>query len=129
MPAWAREGRHGACCWLPGQPATGASPGPCLRERDPLLCAPPCHSHPWPPLDWVAGVLGENVKVARSKSAVTVTSEIAMSKRYLKYLTRKYLKKHNVRDFMRVVASNDDRAVYELRYFKVSTGDEEEDDE
>ena len=29
--------------------------------------------------------------------------------RYLKYLTKKYLKKHNVRDWLRVIASNKDR--------------------
>merc|ERR1712159_113595 len=32
-------------------------------------------------------------------------------------ITKKYLKKHNVRDWLRVVASNKDRSVYELRYF------------
>jgi hypothetical protein len=39
-----------------------------------------------------AGVLGENVKVVREKTKIVVTSEVAMSKRYLKYLTKKYLK-------------------------------------
>ena len=29
-----------------------------------------------------------------------------MSKRYLKYLTKKYPKKHNERDWLRVIASN-----------------------
>jgi len=29
--------------------------------------------------------------------------------RYLKYLTKKFLKKHNVRDWLRVIASNKDR--------------------
>jgi len=38
-------------------------------------------------------VLGDNVKVTRDKTKITVTSEIPMSKRYLKYLTKKYLKK------------------------------------
>lgn len=32
-----------------------------------------------------------------------------MSKRYLKYLTKKYLKKYSVRDWLRVIASNKDR--------------------
>ena len=31
------------------------------------------------------------------------------TRRYLKYLTKKYLKKHNVRDWLRVIASNKDR--------------------
>ena len=29
--------------------------------------------------------------------------------RYLKYLTKKYLKKHNVRDWLRVIAAPKDR--------------------
>jgi hypothetical protein len=45
------------------------------------------------------GKLGDNIKVQREKTKVTVTADIAMSKRYLKYLTKKYLKKHNVRDW------------------------------
>jgi hypothetical protein len=49
-----------------------------------------------------------------------------MSKRYLKYLTKKYLKKHNVRDWLRVIASNKDRSVYELRYFNIADQEEEE---
>lgn len=59
----------------------------------PALCA--C-SEPRPPPSGssaAAGVLGDNVKVVRDKTKITVTSEIPMSKRYLKYLTKKYLKK------------------------------------
>lgn len=49
--------------------------------------------------------------------------------RYLKYLTKKYLKKNNLRDWLRVVASGADK--YELRYFQISNdnADEEEDKE
>lgn len=75
------------------------------------------------------GVLGDSVKVSRDKTRVTVTSEIPMSKRYLKYLTKKFLKKHNVRDWLRVIASNKDRSVYELRYFNIADQGEEEEDE
>lgn len=45
--------------------------------------------------------------------------------RYLKYLTKKYLKKNNLRDWLRVVAS--DKESYELRYFQISQDDEESD--
>lgn len=48
--------------------------------------------------------------------------------RYLKYLTKKYLKKHNVRDWLRVIASNKDRNVYELQYFNIAEGEGEEED-
>lgn len=44
--------------------------------------------------------------------------------RYLKYLTKKFLKKNNLRDYIRVVATN--KTNYELRYFQINTADEEE---
>merc|ERR1711959_198260 len=76
-----------------------------------------------------AGVLGDVVTITKEKSKIVVTTEIEMSKRYLKYLTKKYLKKHNVRDWLRVVASNKDRSVYELRYFNIADNEVEDDDE
>ncbi len=63
--------------------------------------------------------LGESVTVAKEGSAkVTVTSNIPMAKRYLKYLTKRYLKKQNVRDYLRVLATS--KNGYELKYFKVA---------
>ena len=73
-----------------------------------------------------AGALGDVVSVAADKTKVTVTSDAPMSKRYLKYLTKKFLKKHNVRDWLRVIASNKDRSVYELRYFNIADQEDEE---
>lgn len=48
--------------------------------------------------------------------------------RYLKYLVKKYLKKNNVRDWLRVIASNKDRNVYELRYFNIAENEADEED-
>ncbi|XP_030442249.1 60S ribosomal protein L22-2-like [Syzygium oleosum] len=79
-------------------------------------------------VDGKAGALGDAVSVARDKSKITVTSDSNFSKRYLKYLTKKYLKKHNVRDWLRVIASNKDRNVYELRYFNIAENEGEEED-
>ncbi|XP_029284267.1 ribosomal protein eL22-like [Cottoperca gobio] len=70
------------------------------------------------------GNLGNTVQVARMKNKINVTSENQFSKRYLKYLTKKYLKKNNLRDWLRVVAS--DKETYELRYFQISQDDDEE---
>jgi len=39
------------------------------------------------------GNLGDMVTVSRDKAKVTVASDIPFSKRYLKYLSKKYLKK------------------------------------
>ncbi|KAK3020846.1 hypothetical protein RJ639_045528 [Escallonia herrerae] len=104
-----------------------------------------------------AGALGDSVTVTRDKSKLTVTSDANFSKRYLlppifnsflrsnfdivntylnllakprylKYLTKKYLKKNNVRDWLRVIASNKDRNVYELRYFNIAENEGEEED-
>ncbi|KAI3443139.1 uncharacterized protein J3R85_000028 [Psidium guajava] len=79
-------------------------------------------------VDGKAGALGDVVSVGRDKSKITVTSDSNISKRYLKYLTKKYLKKHNVRDWLRVIASNKDRNVYELRYFNIAENEGEEED-
>jgi len=46
-----------------------------------------------------------------------VTANIPFSKRYLKYLTKKFLKKSSLRDYLRVVASSKD--VYELRFYNI----------
>ncbi|KAH9616468.1 hypothetical protein KSS87_014962 [Heliosperma pusillum] len=75
-----------------------------------------------------AGNLGDSVTVSREKNKITVTSDSNFSKRYLKYLTKKYLKKHNVRDWLRVIAANKDRNVYELRYFNIAENEAEEED-
>ena len=46
--------------------------------------------------------------------------------RYLKYLTKRYLRKNALRDFLRVVALSDDKTVYELRYYQINNDDDEE---
>lgn len=62
------------------------------------------------------------VSIRRDTNRIMVKSQQPMSKRYLKYLTKKYLKKHQLRDFLRVIANK--KHSYELRYFNV--GGEEE---
>merc|ERR1711923_643908 len=57
--------------------------------------------------------LGNNIKVEVAKTNLVVSSEIALSKRYLKYLTKRYLKKNNLREWLRVVA--EDKASYTLK--------------
>ena len=45
--------------------------------------------------------------------------------RYLKYLTKKYLKKQQLRDYLHVVATL--KSTYELRYFSINAeGDDDE---
>ncbi|DAA26189.1 TPA: hCG15121-like, partial [Bos taurus] len=71
------------------------------------------------------GNLGKITHIEHFKNKITVFSEKQFSKRYLKYLTKKQLKKNNLRDWLRVVAS--DKETYELCYFQISQdGDESE---
>merc|ERR1712091_494720 len=70
------------------------------------------------------GNLGEKVTISRDKSKINVTAEAPFSKRYLKYLSKKYLKKQQLRDFLRVVAPN--KTSYELRYFNINEDNDAE---
>ena len=60
-------------------------------------------------------------------SLVCVQSEGSFSKRYLKYLAKKFLKKMQMRDFLRVVATN--KSTYELKYFNIQENDEDAGDD
>ncbi|KAI0307789.1 ribosomal protein L22e [Multifurca ochricompacta] len=78
-------------------------------------------------VDGKAGQLGDNVKITRdNQNRATVTSNIPFSKRYLKYLTKKFLKKNSLRDYLRVVASGKD--IYQLRFYNIEGPDEEEEE-
>merc|ERR1711965_406084 len=73
------------------------------------------------------GNLGEMVKIGKEKSKVTVavSSELEkFSKRYIKYLTKKYLKKQNLRDFLHVIAPK--KEGYQLKYFNINSNDDDE---
>lgn len=59
--------------------------------------------------------------------ALCWSSQVFFLCRYLKYLTKKYLKKNNLRDWLRVVANS--KESYELRYFQINQDEEEEEDE
>merc|ERR1711972_468084 len=70
------------------------------------------------------GNLGEKITVSRDKAKINVTAEAPFSKRYLKYLSKKYLKMQQLRDFLRVVAPS--KSTYELRYFNINEDNADE---
>jgi len=81
-------------------------------------------------LNGKTGQLGASNGVVLSiadKTKLGVTASVPFSKRYLKYLTKKYLKKNSLRDWLRVVAS--DKNTYELRYYQINDENEGEEDE
>ena len=63
------------------------------------------------------GNLGDHVTVSSDASKLTVSANIAFSKRYLKYLTKKYLKKHSLREFLYVIAIS--KTGYQIKYFNI----------
>lgn len=71
--------------------------------------------------------LGNAVTIERNKTKITVISDVPFSKRYLKYLTKRYLKKNNLRDWLRVVSTS--KEVYELRYFQINNEEDEDEDD
>jgi len=78
-------------------------------------------------VDGLTGNLGDNITVTDLKDGkIEVVAHQDFSGRYLKYLTKKFLKKQQLRDWLRVVATS--KGVYELRFYNV-VGENEEDDE
>merc|ERR1719188_2710446 len=67
---------------------------------------------------------GKEFAMERQKTKIAFTSDIPFSKRYLKYLTKEYLKKNNLRDWLRVAATT--KEAFELRYFQINQDEEEE---
>ena len=68
------------------------------------------------------GVLGDTVTINKENSIITITSKTHFSKRYFKYLTKKFLKKQLLRDYIRVIAKT--KQGYFLRYFNFNQGEE-----
>lgn len=60
---------------------------------------------------------GRPVNVSKSVTTVHVMSKKPFAKAYLKFLTKSYLKRHGLRDYVRVIA--DKPRSYELRYFNI----------
>ena len=65
------------------------------------------------PLLWIA---------KRWVHKVAISAKSELQKRYLKYLTKKYLKKLDILEYLRIVAT--DKQTYSIKYIKI--GDNEE---
>lgn len=70
------------------------------------------------------GNLGSDIVLKKDGNKIVVDSKIPFSKRYLKYLTKKYLKKQDLRNYLYVVAS--DKHTYQLKYFNIQSENAEE---
>lgn len=76
----------------------------------------------------IAGKTGtlanSGVVITRERTKLTIASpaDLKFSKRQLKYLSKRYLKKQSLRDYLRVVAAS--KNSYEMRYFSISGGND-----
>lgn len=73
----------------------------------------------------MVGNLGEDITVTAEGNNVVVVSNTKFSGKYLKYLSKKYLKKNQIRDWIRFVSVKQNQ--YSLQFYSVA--DDEEDDE
>ena len=79
-------------------------------------------------VDARTGNLGDSVTVTDLKDGkIEVVAHRDFSGRYLKYLTKKFLKKQQLRDWLHVVSTS--KGVYELRFYNVVGEGDEEDEE
>ena len=70
---------------------------------------------------------GITISRDRTKLTLTAPSDVKFPKRQLKYLSKRYLKKQQLRDYLRVIASS--KNSYELRYFSIAADGDDEDEE
>lgn len=73
------------------------------------------------------GNLGDLITVDRDGDKIVIVTLTKFSGKYAKFLVKKFLKKNNLRDWIRVVSVA--QGTYELRFFNVSVDDEEEEEE
>ncbi|SBT00184.1 60S ribosomal protein L22, putative [Plasmodium malariae] len=62
--------------------------------------------------------LKNKVVVTSDDYKIYITVHIPFSKRYIKYLAKKYLKVQQIRDFLRVIAKG--KLAYEFKYFQLN---------
>ncbi|GMH47941.1 hypothetical protein TrVE_jg9869 [Triparma verrucosa] len=68
-----------------------------------------------------------SVEIKREKNKLTIIfQDENSSKRYIKYLTKKYLKKQQLKDYLRVIMSG--KNSYEMVYYKYSQNDDAEEE-
>jgi len=63
-----------------------------------------------------------SVEIAGKK--VVVASNVRFGKRYLKYLTNKYLKQQDIKNYLRVVAT--DKLGYRVKFLNLQDGGDQE---
>ena len=74
------------------------------------------------------GNLGNNITIEEDEEKVIIlASNGTFSGKYLKYLTKRYLKKNQIRDWIRFVSVKQNS--YKLQFYSINADEEEEEDD
>ena len=68
--------------------------------------------------------LKDDILIEVTGKKIQIKSKISLKKRYLKYLMKKFLKKMDVLDYLKVIAA--DKKSYVIKYIKVGENAEEQ---
>ena len=68
------------------------------------------------------GKLSDRVKITLAENVLSISTTMAYRKKYFKYLTKKFLKKKNLRDWIRILSRGKDK--YQLKYFNIHDQEE-----
>lgn len=60
----------------------------------------------------------ENVEISTKDHRLNISTKVIFSKRYIKYLAKKYLKKQDLRDYLRVIAT--EKNTYTIKFVNIS---------
>merc|ERR1739848_511647 len=66
----------------------------------------------------------EYVSVEPAQNKVAITTKVQFGKRYLKYLTKKYLKQQDISNYLRVIAC--DKLGYKVKFINLNEGADQE---
>lgn len=72
------------------------------------------------------GNLQDLVTIAVNKDKLNVSSKVQFAKRYIKYLIKKYLKKNDILEYLKVIAT--DKQSYRIKYIKLGENEEQEEE-
>ncbi|VEU20691.1 DEKNAAC101595 [Brettanomyces naardenensis] len=79
-------------------------------------------------VDGHTGNLGEQVTVSQEgESKVVIVSTTQFSGKYLKYLSKRYLKKNQIRDWIRFISVK--RNEYSLQFYSIAVDEDENEEE
>lgn len=75
-------------------------------------------------VDDIVGNLGDEISVSEDGNKVIVVSTAKFSGKYLKYLTKRFLKKNQLRDWIRFVSVKKNQ--YSLQFYSIAEDEEDE---